>query len=127
MASPEQPKASGLEVALDCGSEGPVVRARGAATIDQADTLRDHLLALAGALDGRLVLDLTALEFINSVGLGALVTAHLRCQRLGGWLRIANPSPEIRHLLAITNLTKLFDVYGSVAEAIRGPGGSATV
>jgi anti-sigma B factor antagonist len=125
MAASEKPAASGFEVALECGDEGPVVRLRGAATMEQADLLRDHLLALAASLDGRLVLDLTNLEFINSVGLGAMVTAHLRCQRLGGWLRIANPPSEIRHLLVLTNLTKLFDVYGSVGEALRGKGAPA--
>lgn len=125
MSTPERPMAGGFEVTLDCGADGAVVRIRGAATMDQADTLRDHLLALAASLNGRIVLDLTNLEFINSVGLGALVTAHLRCQRLGGWLRVASPSPEICHLLAVTSLTKLFDIYGSVAEALQGQGGSA--
>lgn len=126
MTAHREPAANRLQVVLDCGSEGAVVRLKGAATLDEADSLRDHLLALAGSLQGRLVLDLGGLEFINSVGLGALVTAHVRCHRLGGWMRIANPSPEIRHLLTLTSLTRLFEVYDSVADALHAPGPAGT-
>ena len=46
MTAPREPAANRLQVVLDCGSEGAVVRLKGAATLDEADSLRDHLLAV---------------------------------------------------------------------------------
>lgn len=121
MGASQQSSSSKLQVAFECADEGPLVRLRGAATMDQADLLRDHLLALAPTLNGQIILDLTDLEFICSLGLGAIVAAHLRCQRLGGGIRLVNPTPPILQLLTLTQLDRLFGVFPSAAEARRTP------
>ncbi len=125
MSSPGAELPDGFTVNLDCVGAGTVVRVSGAARLEKADLLREHLLALADAMKGRLVLDLTDLNFINSVGLGALVSAHLRCRRLGGVMKVAGPSPPIRQLLKLTRLTELFPVYDTVAEALAADEGKA--
>ncbi len=119
MSTPEHGTAAGFRVDYDCTDEGPVVRLSGSATMEQADALRDQLLAIAPTVGGDLILDLAGLQFINSTGLGAMVSAHLRCRRLGGSLKVVNPSPPILQLLTLTKLTKLIGVYATVAEARR--------
>ena len=63
-------------------------------------------------------LDLSGLEFICSVGLGAIVTAHVGCARRQGGVRLACPSSEITHLLWVARLTDLLPVHESVEAAV---------
>lgn len=55
----------------------------------------------------RLEFDLSALEFCDSTGLGALVRLHRQAQNRGGWLRVVRPSGELRRMLRTTNLDRL--------------------
>jgi anti-anti-sigma factor len=62
--------------------------------------------ALIQAADGgcELVLDLSAVSFLDSAGLHAILTARERCHRSGGSLRLSSASPQVRALLARTGL-----------------------
>ena len=72
-------------------------------------------------LEGRqpLVVDFTALESIDSAGLGELVLLHLWAQTSHRSMRVANPNPKVRHLLNITNLVSILYVYATVEEAVN--------
>lgn len=95
-----------------------VLRLRGSAGMEEADHLRRRLEELAAKKSPLIVLDLTAMEFISSLGLGAIVTGHLRSRHHNGQLRLVNPQPAVLHLLETTRLTKLFGIYSSVEKAI---------
>lgn len=101
-------------------SQGPVkvVRVAGSVSMDSGSDLRDRLVALVEPGTSRLVLDLNDLEFINSLGLGAIVAAHLRLRSSNREIHLAAPRPAIRELLNVTRLTKLFPVHDTVASAV---------
>jgi anti-sigma B factor antagonist len=54
----------------------------------------------------RIVVDLGALEFIDSTGLGALVAAWRRCREEGGTLNAVNPSDPVRRLMDLTGISR---------------------
>jgi anti-anti-sigma factor len=61
------------------------------------------------AVGGPIVLDLTGVDFVDSMGLGALVALKASAVNSGGCtLHLANLSKKIQELLEITNLTELF-------------------
>lgn len=101
-------------------SQGPakVIRVAGSISMDTGSSLRDRLVAFADADTNRLVLDLKDLEFINSLGLGAIVAAHLRLRTSNREIHLAAPQPAIRELLNVTRLTKLFPLHDTVASAL---------
>jgi anti-anti-sigma factor len=86
--------------------------------MDSGAELRDRLVELTDPATRRLVLDLADLEFINSMGLGGIVAAHLRLRNADGEIHLAAPRPAIRNMLDVTRLTKLFPVHDSVAIAL---------
>ncbi len=59
-----------------------------------------------------MVLDLTGLERIDSMGLGALVRVHVTCKRSGCELRLINLGPRVREMLGLTNLLGVFAEMG---------------
>ena len=73
-----------------------------------------------------LVIDLSELNFICSLGLGSIVAAYLRARKLGMPTRLVGPRPEVMDVLALTKLDTLMPVYGTVGDAVgvwRSPSG----
>jgi anti-sigma B factor antagonist len=56
----------------------------------------------------RVVLDLTNLESVDSMGLGTLVRLNVAARSAGSCLELVNLGKQVRHLLGITNLLSLF-------------------
>ncbi len=108
-----------LKIEIDRRGDVAVVTLVGSAHMNVSTDLRDQLVELADETTRQLVIDLSDLEFISSLGLGGIVAAHLRSRKNNGSVELVNPRPEIRDLLSVTQLTRLFPIYDSVDAAIR--------
>jgi anti-sigma B factor antagonist len=68
----------------------------------------------------RFVLDFTDTAYIDSSGLGALVSINRRVRDLGGELRLAGLNEDLRSLFQLTKLDTLFAISESAGEALAG-------
>ncbi|MBZ5550179.1 MAG: STAS domain-containing protein [Acidobacteriia bacterium] len=66
----------------------------------------------------RMIIDLSAVESIDSAGLGELVLTHMWAEAAGLELKFASPRKSLRQLFELTNLVSVFDLYSSVPEAM---------
>ena len=107
-----------LSIRVEPRGDATVVQLTGWASMDVSAGLKDTLVNLVDAKRKQLILDLTDLEFISSVGLGGIIAAHIRCRHCDGTIKIVSPRPAIRELLSVTKLTKLFPIYDSVEKAL---------
>ncbi|NLC58791.1 MAG: STAS domain-containing protein [Armatimonadetes bacterium] len=96
----------------------PVVHLRGELDAFSAAYFRGALISLTQEGHRFAVLHLGALDFVDSVGLGSMVSIYTRLRKAGGSLYIAEPSEQIRKVLQITGLDSLFAIYESCAEAV---------
>jgi anti-sigma B factor antagonist len=84
---------------------------------------RDEALALSSKVaellpqSRQVVVDLSAVEMIDSAGLGEMVVAFMSGQITGCPVKFAAPSRFVRKVLEITNLRSVFDVYERVEDA----------
>ena len=92
----------------------------GSVSMTDTDRLQEKLVELAAERVAVIVLDLKEMDFICSVGLGAIIVGHLKCRHHAGQVRLVSPVPSVRELLETTRLTKLFDIYDSIEEALTG-------
>jgi anti-sigma B factor antagonist len=77
--------------------------------LDRADDVRDSLAQAATSPDCRyLRVDASGLGFIDSYGLGALVSARNSAAAAGVGLTLANPSPPVRKAIQVTGLGQMF-------------------
>ncbi len=67
-----------------------------------------------------IVLDMERIAFVDSSGLGALVSSLKTVTAAGGDLRMAALIPEVRALIELTRLDKVFDIHETVDGAIAG-------
>ncbi len=66
----------------------------------------------------KIVLNLSDVNYIDSSGIGELVSTFTTVTNAGGQLKLLNLTKKIQELLAITKLLTVFSVYQSEQEAI---------
>jgi len=66
----------------------------------------------------KIVLDLSKIKWLNSSGLGALISAMATVNNNGGDMRIANVTEKIKSLFMITQLIKVFKTFESSERAV---------
>lgn len=83
-----------------------------------ASLLHDKLYELIESDKKRIVIDLSGVEWMNSTGLGILISSYTTLRNHNGELKLANVTDKIHSLLTITKLITVFDAHDSVDEAI---------
>jgi anti-sigma B factor antagonist len=81
-------------------------------------TLRDEVRKLLAAGQKKIVMNLGAVTYIDSSGLGELVSAYTAVKNAGGELKLFNLTGKVRDLLVITKLVTVFDVKDNEAAAV---------
>lgn len=84
-----------------------------------ATVLHEKLHSLLDEGVKKVILDLEKVEWINSSGLGILISAMTTMRSSGGNLKLSNIPDRIRNLLSITKLDKIFESYNSIEEAVE--------
>ena len=67
----------------------------------------------------RVVIDLHRVKWMNSHGLGMLMGCYSTVQSVGGRLVLSRLTEKVRHLMEMTKVIKLFDIYDNVHEAVK--------
>ena len=97
-----------------------VVAIHGSADVNASAALRQALLGAIEAGRQRIICDLGDTDFICSDALGVLITAYLKARGRGGFVRLARPGERLKEIFQTTRLNCLFDMYSSMADAIKG-------
>ena len=81
-------------------------------------TLRDAVRDIVAKGSKKIVLNLGDVNYIDSAGLGELVSAYTAVKNAGGELKLLNLTKKVRDLLVITKLVTVFDVKDDEASAV---------
>ena len=87
--------------------------------LNQASSDSLHAAAMEAINEGcrGLVVEMTGVDFIASVGIRALIRPSQAISMNGGKLAVADLKPEIRDFFTLTGLDQMFTVYGTAEEA----------
>ena len=83
-----------------------------------ATALNDKLHELVEAGKTKVVADLSGVNWMNSSGLGILISALTTIRNAGGDLKLAAVIERIQSLLMITKLLTVFETFDTIEEAI---------
>ena len=95
-----------------------VVECTGRVISGGTDELRHDVKALF-AHSKHVILDLTNVTQMDSMGLGAIVSLYASAKAAGCDLKLINLSKRVREIFRVTNLLSVFEVYGE--HVIRMP------
>jgi anti-sigma B factor antagonist len=63
--------------------------------------------------------DISDVKYINSSGIGVLITLLTKFRNKGGELYIINPSEHVKKLIIITKLNAIFNIVDTIDEALE--------
>lgn len=108
-----------MELDIRAEQDGSVctVALSGEVDVYTAPALKEKLVSLIEGGCVNLVIDLRNVAFIDSSGLGVLVSALRRARERDGSVRIVCTRDSILKIFRITGLDKVFPIFSDVAEA----------
>lgn len=101
------------------GADATVIRCDGRLTMATAPALKAAVATTITEGRPRVVVDLTDVGFVDSSGLGALVSGLKDTRQAGGDLRIVGATAQVRTVLGLTNLDRVLHPYDKIEEATR--------
>ncbi len=84
----------------------------------EPESLRDCVKQLLTEKKRRILLNVQKVTFIDSSGLGELVTSFTTVKKSGGALKLANPTKRFREILQVTHLLNVLELYNNEEEAL---------
>ena len=100
---------------------------KGKMTLGEGDELlKDKINSLGLQHKKKILLNLAAVPYVDSAGLGEIVRTYTTVSRLGGSLKLLGLTKRITDLLAITKLLTVFETYDNEADAVRSFSSSAS-
>jgi anti-sigma B factor antagonist len=111
-----------LEIKAVVQGEVAVLHCRGRLIFgNEADALRERVKDLLPETP-RIVLELAGVSDMDSGGIGRVVGMVLSARRAGGDIKFCDLSPHVEHVLHITGLLRVFEVFATEEEALRAFG-----
>ena len=97
-----------------------VVDVAGRITLGEGSSnLRDTIRELVAKASKKVLLNLGEVSYIDSSGIGELVSAFTSVTNGGGQLKLLNLTKKVTDLLQITKLYTVFEIFDDEAKAIR--------
>ncbi|MBY5972407.1 STAS domain-containing protein [Pseudooceanicola marinus] len=105
-------------------SDGATIITVQAARIDAAVAIRfkDLMQNATDGLDGRIILDLTQVDFIDSSGLGAIVASMKQLQP-GQKLELASLNTNVDKVFRLTRMDTVFPIHNDIRTAVSSHAG----
>ena len=97
-----------------------VVAVEGQLIVGNRQELKQKVLEELENGERKFVVDFDQTGYIDSSGLGVLVSLSKKIREQGGELRLASLNEDLRTLFELTKLDTLFKIANSRAEALKG-------
>ena len=79
--------------------------------VDEVATFRTQINKLIEEGQKDFTFNFSKCEFIDSTGLGALVSIYKKCAEKGGSVKLKSLKPEVEKLFKLTRLDKVFEIH----------------
>jgi anti-sigma B factor antagonist len=109
-----------MDLRLDVSEQNgwSVVEVGGEIDVATAPRLREQLITLVNDQRYRIIVSLEAVDFIDSTGLGVLISGLKRVRTHDGEFALVCTEPRILKVFEITGLLAVFPVFGTLDEAV---------
>lgn len=102
--------------------EASIIDLEGEVDVYTAPQLKQQIITLLDGGVRRVVVNLTAVDYLDSTALGVLIGGLKRLRERDGTLDLICPNPRIKRIFEITGLDKIFDIYSTEEEATKMAG-----
>mgnify|MGYP006306931659 CR=1 FL=1 len=86
--------------------------------VHNSEDLKVQMHSLLNQGRCNLLVDLSAVRFLDSSGLGTLVAGYKHAEARNGILKLCGLQPQVRSMFELTRLHRIFEIYTSVQEGL---------
>lgn len=108
-----------MDIAIEEIKEITVVKLLGRLDAYTAPPVKETFLELQAMGQVKIVVDLSAVDFVDSTGLATLVAGLKHCRRAEGDLTLAGLRPKVRVIFELTRLDHVFQIHESKEAALN--------
>jgi anti-sigma B factor antagonist len=106
-----------MEIGQETINDVEVLKLDGRLDASSARDIRDKVGALSGENRINLVIDMAGVDFIDSSGLGGLISSLRTVNKLGGDVKISSLQNQVRSVFELTRLHRIFGIYDDSTAA----------
>lgn len=110
-----------MEIRQTAKADAIVFEVAGEIDLYNSGNLKSTLMALVARPPRMALVDLAGVSYVDSSGIGALISGKGALAKAGCVLAICNPASSVRAVLRMTKLLSFFQVYESQEEALNAP------
>lgn len=96
----------------------PVIDVKGEVDVYTAPKFKSTMIDLIDQGNYNLIVNLTNVQYMDSAGLGALVSGLKRVREHNGTVNLVSPTVPVQRVLDITRLSKILNIYQNEQQAI---------
>lgn len=85
---------------------------------EQEDLLLKTVNQLTDTGEKYFLVDMSAVNYINSTGIGSLIQCFRKAQEVGGDLKLLNPSQSVNHIIQVSKLDSIFKSYSDLQSGV---------
>lgn len=85
---------------------------------EEANVLRREVRPLLSSSNSAVVVNLQDIDYVDSGGVGALVSLYTTARAIGAEIKFCNAKPKVAHVLTITKLFDILGIYPSEEQAL---------
>lgn len=105
-----------MQARFDITADAATIHLEGRLTFAESGPFRHVVERLDGTACGRVVIDLTRLDYIDSAGMGLLLVARDRSAARGAGMRLANAHGQVERVLRLARFQDFFTLDGCCAQ-----------
>jgi anti-sigma B factor antagonist len=96
-------------------SQGETLNVSGIKELGAANSnsFRDEVRGALGERQRNIQIDLSETNFVDSCGLGALISLHKTTCNRNGTVRLLNPTPPVQQILELTRMHRIFEIVNN--------------
>lgn len=102
----------------EAGDNARIIDIQGEVSGEAENALTDAYTEASGDIVRAIILNFDGLEYMNSSGIGLLVTLLIRANRQGQSLLAVGLSEHYQHIFDLTRLNEAIQIFGDEAEAL---------
>ncbi len=109
-----------MEMVIRKKEQASILKISGDVNIRTAPRLHDQTRKMTAAAPKRIIVDLEEVEYMDSSGVGVLVTSMKHANQANIPFGLAHVNERVHSILKLTRLTSIFQIFPDVASAIEG-------
>lgn len=100
-------------------SDELLIKIEGEVDVYTSIDLKKEITKLIEEGQNNIIIDLENVNYMDSSGLGVLVALLKELKKIGGELKLINLPVSVKKIFDLTRLTKFFDIYNNLEDAIK--------